>query len=522
MPAGLRSRHALVAVWAVLLGLDLVALLPLRTWPFVDLPNHLAEATVFKYRNQPSLPLGRYYASAVSLEKPNIAHIVLCSIFPSVEDGNRVLYGAYIVALPLLTLLIVRRLKGDVWVALLSQLLLWNFSVTWGFSGFTLAIPLVLLGHYVHLGSLTTPTPRRSLALLSLIFPAIYWFHVLPLGLALFSFALIELWRYAKRRSLPSLLLRLTPAIPVLVLMTVWIVTGGEFRNRSDGSFYADYYLHRYLASIPQRIGGLFARDNDAIYAERLGRIVATLLAAPIFLPLVLSLIRRHRGALEPDAGRAATLTFTLAALAAYAFLPNAIPDQNFLYQRFGVFVLLGCVMTLSVSSQARRIVYPRPWIVLAVTVHAAVWLRFFVGFGSIAQDFSACFPRDEGSRDDIIATIPFDVDYRGRPSLAHYANYQIIWNLGVAPTRVIEYRFGAIRAASARLPKFADFVAEDVRQRSSLPSIITQYASCDGLLVRGAIPAALLDHDPAYDRVQATSQWVFYRKRSVGGRASP
>lgn len=79
----------MVALGTALLGLDLVALLPLGTWPFVDLPNHLAEATIFKCRRASTLPLHPYYASVGSAEKPSIAHIVLCSLFGSVETGNR-------------------------------------------------------------------------------------------------------------------------------------------------------------------------------------------------------------------------------------------------------------------------------------------------------------------------------------------------------------------------------------------------------------------------------------------------
>lgn len=54
-------------------------LFSMRLLPFVDLPNHLAEATVFKYADSSNL-IGQYY-KAVPGFYPNTFHTVFCSFF---------------------------------------------------------------------------------------------------------------------------------------------------------------------------------------------------------------------------------------------------------------------------------------------------------------------------------------------------------------------------------------------------------------------------------------------------------
>jgi len=138
-----------------ILGLVGVAIvfpvISLHTLPFTDLPNHLAEATILKYSANPRSPLAQFYsASRLSLIQPSIGHAVFCSWFPSVEIGNRVLYVAYCIAIPIIMLTIARQCEGNRILAFLSVLMIWNFSALWGFSGFTIGIPLVLLSLTLH------------------------------------------------------------------------------------------------------------------------------------------------------------------------------------------------------------------------------------------------------------------------------------------------------------------------------------------------------------------------------------
>ena len=107
MTTSTRSPRWFAWLWIALTLINLAGLLPLKTWPLSDVPNHLAEATIFQQRNTPGSALHDYYTCHIRPTKPAIAHIVICSLFSSVEMGNRVLYGLYIVTLPLLVLRLV-------------------------------------------------------------------------------------------------------------------------------------------------------------------------------------------------------------------------------------------------------------------------------------------------------------------------------------------------------------------------------------------------------------------------------
>ncbi len=133
---------------ALLLGVVVIQtllLLPLNTLPLVDLPNHLAEATILQAQGKTNSLLSSHYtASRLSWHQPAIAHMVICSWFPSVMTGNIILYLLYVIALPSSVVACARLCRGSPLIALLSVLLIWNANALWGFAEFTLALPVFL------------------------------------------------------------------------------------------------------------------------------------------------------------------------------------------------------------------------------------------------------------------------------------------------------------------------------------------------------------------------------------------
>ena len=61
-----------------------------RIYPFVDVPNHLALANIYRYYGQPTNQFAQFYNLNTFL-KPNTFHLFFCGskIFPSVEFGNK-------------------------------------------------------------------------------------------------------------------------------------------------------------------------------------------------------------------------------------------------------------------------------------------------------------------------------------------------------------------------------------------------------------------------------------------------
>ena len=89
-------------------------MLTLPFWPFTDLPNHLAVAAIYRDYDAPD-SLYRNYVLLERLFQPNTFFPWFCSLpfFASVEQGARVFYGLYILALPLSVWSLLRRLGGD-------------------------------------------------------------------------------------------------------------------------------------------------------------------------------------------------------------------------------------------------------------------------------------------------------------------------------------------------------------------------------------------------------------------------
>ncbi len=141
-----RTKKLFPAIFAAFVLLHLGLLATQRLYPFVDLPNHLASATIVREIHDPSSELSRYYG-VEKFPQPNTMFPYYCrlEIFPSVEIATRAFFCLYAILLPVAVLLIVRKAGGNQWFSLLSFPLLYNVNVTWGFVGFLFSIPLVLL-----------------------------------------------------------------------------------------------------------------------------------------------------------------------------------------------------------------------------------------------------------------------------------------------------------------------------------------------------------------------------------------
>src|SRR5690349_4314627 len=53
-------RHVMIIVW-IFIVINAVFLFSVSLLPFIDLPNHLAEATIFKYHGTPGNRLSQFY-----------------------------------------------------------------------------------------------------------------------------------------------------------------------------------------------------------------------------------------------------------------------------------------------------------------------------------------------------------------------------------------------------------------------------------------------------------------------------
>ena len=156
-----------------------------RLYPFLDTPNHLAMATIYRYYGQPGNHFADYYLIDTVL-KPNVFHLFFCGskLFPSVEFANKVFYCFYVLLFPIAVLLVIRRLNGNPWFGLLSFLYIYNYSVTFGFAGFTIAIPFIFLLFYFYLDYLESARSFNTAMVTGLLL-LIFFMHALAALFAL-------------------------------------------------------------------------------------------------------------------------------------------------------------------------------------------------------------------------------------------------------------------------------------------------------------------------------------------------
>ena len=167
--------------------LHLFLILNQRIYPFVDMPSHLAAATIFRYYNEPTNQFEKYY-SIDMFPKPNIFYILFCSlkIFPSVEFANKIFLCIYAILLPLSVLLIIKKMKGNLWFSLLSFLFLYNFNLGWGFVNFIISIPFILLFIYF-LIDYHHKKDIKGKVILTVFFLFLFLLHALAALFSLFS-----------------------------------------------------------------------------------------------------------------------------------------------------------------------------------------------------------------------------------------------------------------------------------------------------------------------------------------------
>ena len=88
--AAYRGKTLFWIIFVLCLSMHTILIASIRLYPFLDTPNHLAMATIYRYYGQPGNHFTDYYLIDTFL-KPNVFHLFFCSskLFPSVEFANK-------------------------------------------------------------------------------------------------------------------------------------------------------------------------------------------------------------------------------------------------------------------------------------------------------------------------------------------------------------------------------------------------------------------------------------------------
>jgi hypothetical protein len=472
-----REKRLFCAIFLGAIALHLILILSTRLYPFTDIPNHLAAATIVRYIGEPSNRFAKYYSVDVFL-KPNSFHPILCSLalFPSPEFGNRVYLALYAILLPVSVYLIIRKLGGNPWFSLLSFLLMYNFNVSWGFVGFFFAIPLVLFFCYFFIFDERGVTGASRILWAAAFLVFLYFVHLLA---ALFCLLLLFLAPAPDiRRIFRALPGRLLASLPLVVLLAGW--WRGELRGYPGPGilqFLSEYYKNAYLESVVHR-KSLLLFDNYHLSVGARGYFIALVFSLGIVVPAVILFFRDRL--LTGKVRFGITLPLALGSFLCCLLLPNEIPRQSVLYERFSSLLLIALIIYAGMRAPEKLHRAAVAGIVAISLLHYALWADYFIDFNKENAGFDRAFLRPSGD-DRKLAGLVYDYAYRGRGVFIHFPSYYIVWEKGIATSRVAEFRFSSVRktAGDSAIPRYLEWVGKGIAYDG-------RYRNMDYLLIRG------------------------------------
>lgn len=430
------------------------------------------------------------------------------SILPSVELANRLFYCLYVALLPISVYLLVRRLGGNRWLSMLSFLLLYHHSVTWGFTGHTMSIPLVLLVVYFALDPqndrVWTKVVTSSMLLL------LFFTHAQSTLFALLLLFLLLLYR--NRRSLRLFLRDSVVLVPTVVIIVAWM-TLEEYGGPSITAYLRRYYQGQYWAEFPWRVILLY-QDNSQLFTGRLGLSLGLFFSLMVLTPVASYLLLRRKEVLRDIRSEriAAPFILVFASLFCCLVLPSSIPGQWNVYQRMGVFFFLFLVVLGAVLAPERMKKATVIAVCIASVFHFVLWYDYMRGFQKENVEFTRrVLP--EGPSEGFLAGLIYEAQYRGWLVYVHFPNYHVVWNRGVTVNAFIDNRFSTVtrRASEEELPRYTDWVGFGGRYDG-------RYRNAEHILVKGDMPEDDRANMAGFGLAKSLGDWALYRK--TGGHA--
>jgi hypothetical protein len=492
-------------VTCVIVIVHAIFLFAIPLFPFVDLPNHLAEATIYKYYGEPGNSLSQYY-KPVPWFFPNTFHTVFCSLFPSIELGNKV-FTILCVAMVLFSVfLVIRQLKGNPWYGLLAILFVYNYNLTFGFVGFAISIPSVIFLFYLILRDIERNKFELKLAI-AFVLILIFLMHA---QMALFGVVLYGVMTlFAYRKDFKKVFIRgvLVP-LPLVVLIFTWWFSREEAKKEdSTTNFLLQYYQEYYVKEFIDRFR-LVIFDNYQVWTGMAGVLLAVVLFACIIAPIIYFKPWQKEAWKQNVTNAIYPLVLLTAALACYMFLPTGLPGQTPLSQRFCSLVNLSLVIVASVL--VKDIPGPRFRFFTAAIciIYSLIWFEYLFTFNQQNRGFKAEFFQN-GGQNQRLAGLIYQNKFRRSRVYIHFPNYFLVWGKGIVASKIIDYRFGVVRRVASEeiVPFYYEYIGDKYQH---MPT----YSSQDYLLVRGKSPVDVDLNLQNFTLVRETGVWRLYRNR--------
>ena len=497
----------------LLIVLNAVVLYSVALVPFVDVPSHLAEAAIYKYIDDPSALISQYY-TAVPWYYPNTFHTVFCSLFPSVELGNKTFYVLYVAGLLVSVDRVVKELGGNRWYSLLSVLFLYGYNVTYGFSGYTIAIPATLFLFLVVLKDMKAEsTGYKGGAAFLLILLYLMHAQMALFGLVLYAALMMYRWWGSFKKMAVNIIL---VSLPVIVVVIIWwmnrsqaaqALKDADWYESSTSAFLIDYYKQSYLPEFWLRFR-LLVFDNFSLRAGAAGLLLAGFLFFLMLLPLLY--YKAWRGVNKQQVLKS-NLTYALIflgiGLGCYLVLPYKLPGQAPLYERFSTVVVFAIIIAGSVLLKGVQAPLLRYFVIGAVVLYSCLWTEYLYAFDRENEDFTPSFfsgiPKEAK-----VGGLIYDYQWRGRAPYMHFPNYYTVWNKGAAASKIIDYRFGVVRRGErgGEIPPFNEWIGKRYNVEKAYDTTLHY------LLVRGQAPVQPDSNLLNYQLVKSAGAWQLYK----------
>jgi hypothetical protein len=292
-----------------------------------------------------------------------------------------------------------------------------------------------------------------------------------------------------------------------LILIFAWWFTRGGEKEGSTSGYLIEYYKSYYFQDFLMRFR-IIVFDNFQLQDGVPGLIIAALIFAMICVPILWFKPWKHKSVLSlllPN--YVYPIIFFLTGFLCYILLPDQLPGQSPLFQRFCTIVILSFIILSGVWLGSFETKGLRVFIIAAISVYSLLWFEYIYSFNKLNKSFNATLFRDIPNTSRMAGLI-YDHKYRGRKVYIHFPNYFVVWNQGIAASKIIDYRFGVVRrvAAETEVPFYTEYIGDGYKN-------ITDYANLEYLLVKGHPPVSNDANVSGFKEWRKTGDWRLFRR---------
>lgn len=494
-------------IFALFTFLHIYWIVSLRILPFIDLPFHLAASTIYKHLNDTGYCFSDYYTIPTML-KSNIFHMVFTSlkVFPSVEFGNKVFYIIYIVIFPLSSLLFINYIRGNKWLSLLSFLFIYNHNVHWGFTGFTMSVPFIIIFILFIIRFFENQSAANIFTLIFLLL-LIFSMHFQNAIFCILILTIAFIHNFEKKA---GFILKYFAIIsPILILMYFAYTFDTTSPEQNLFPFLVSYYKNDYLVTVFERIKVLAVMDNFYFIEGPFGAIVSIIFVLSFIIPILIYFYKKSKklyNLVITNRYSYYLYIFISSSLCCYLFLPNIIPGQNIIFERFSVFLMLALILFCSYCYRGIKISnIHKIMIVFVILFHFVLVSIYYSNFKDETENFSESILPDDAECERLSGII-YTNTFKGRPIYIHFPMYFTVWKKGIT-TGLVDYRFFVIKrkAGFEKLPYYREWIGDSRDYKNEYRNIeYILFKDRDRINIEG------------FDMVKSAGEWYLYKNGNL------